>query len=101
MNQSIQGNTAIVSSTFGKFRFDVTTGMVVGDASLEDRDDPILKVDIDEYRTTYPDRNMSPGDEFDILNFGYFLTSGRYETPAFDWREEKDFMLLRGHWPWE
>lgn len=101
MTQSIQDNTAIIAGTHGTFRFDVTTGMVVGDASLEDRDDPILKVDIDEYLTTYPDRTISPGEEFDILNFGYFLTSGRYETPAFDWREEKDFMTLHGHWPWE
>ena len=75
---------------WGELKCDVNTGNVVsyergGDWEKEgDGYDNITRLDVDEWRKTYPIGDLTAGH--DILDFGSWDKDGRYEGPEEDWR---------------
>ena len=89
---------ATVCGTLGKFKFDVTTGMVVG--LFYPVDDPPEKIDVDEYVKSYPNTPIQAGQTYDVLDLGYITVSGSYEAPTYHWRAERDYMVVHGELPY-
>lgn len=80
--------TVTIAGSHGSMVVDASTGVVLkwnhsGDGDYKD----IVKIDLDEYRRTYP----GPGGimaRIDVLDVGYWDKSGAYEPPAEHWRKE-------------
>lgn len=52
----------------------------------EDGDyDDIARIDVEEWKRTYPQDTLDGGD---ILDFGYWMTDGTYVPPCEDWRAD-------------
>lgn len=82
----------IASGAWGNFDFCVRTGAVLGLDPLgvhhESRaEDMPVRIDVSELATAYPDEEIA-GQTYDILDVGYWMADGRYESPEEDFREE-------------
>lgn len=80
--------TATLASSHGSLTFDTATGSVK-QCSLEKSFGPRpMRIDVDEWQARYPGESIV--GEHDILDFGYWLRSGKYEAPCEDWRLERE-----------
>lgn len=89
-------NTAMARGSWGAVEFDTTTGNVVAlhdepasyivENGVEERGyRDIVKVDVAEWRKTYPNETLG---DVDVLDVGYWIRGGSYEPPVEDWRAE-------------
>ena len=77
-------NHGVLISSCGHVEFDSQTGVVTG-GELTDYLCNIERVDVDEWRDTYP--NESLDTPHDILDFGLWLKGGAYDEPDYGWRQ--------------
>ena len=82
-----------MTSSHGEVDFDVNTGAVLGVRDY-DSDDSYLselaRVDVEEWKREYPGEDIA--NRHDILDFGTWEKSGKYEGPCWDWRRDRGRM---------
>jgi len=83
-------------SSHGTLGFDPATGFVVS-TNLDPGFGPApYKIDIDEWRTHYPEESLRGGDEHDILDFGFWawapgdVPRAEYHGPSRKRREDRE-----------
>ncbi len=85
-------DTLEVSGQHGVFTVDKQTGKIISHDQVGEEDgdgdnySDIALVDVREYAKTYG--NIP--DAVDILDIGYWLHNGTYESPEMEWRRERD-----------
>ena len=81
--------TFTVRGSHGTLTVDAQTGTILRDESEYITPDytDIAGFDITEWKRAYPCERID-GQNIDILDFGYWTTSGIYEPPAMEWREK-------------
>jgi len=84
----------VISGSWGELEVDPETGEVLyyypryydADA-LEGEDyNKIARLDVQEWRETYPNREMAGDTVHDILDWGYWTVDGVYEPPCESYR---------------
>ena len=98
-NKEVAKDVAVYGQLFsscGSVLFDVATGEVVscaletfGDYAYKTEHLPV-RIDTDEWLRRYPGEDIAAGH--DILDFGYWMKSGKYEPPCEDWRKDREAM---------
>lgn len=91
-NNYIAVPVASLTSSWGDLTFCAHTGAVLGfnldamhpEVRLEDIP---VRVDVAELAQSYTNEEID-GQTYDILNVGYWMADGRYETPEDEFREE-------------
>lgn len=88
---------AFLRSSLGHIGFDVATGKVLPEMS-EFEGEPPEEVDVGEWAARYPGEKLCPGDEHDILDFGFWMPAKNgeervYEPPCESWRKEREEMI--------
>ena len=81
-------STASLQSTYGSLSFDTETGRVLScslDRAFGAKPD---KIDVAEWRKRYPGEDME--GSHDVLDFGYWMRSGKYEPPCEEWRLDRE-----------
>lgn len=90
-------NTFTASGSWGTLTAWKDTGMVVSyddEGNLPDPDGGtgyanIVRLDVDEWRRTYPGQDLT---HVDILDIGTRDTDGEYVGPEYEWREQVELI---------
>ena len=79
-----------MTSSHGEVDFDADTGAVIGVRDYDSDDSylsDIARVDVGEWKREYPGEDIA--NHHDILDFGTWGRSGKYDGPCLSWRTER------------